>query len=639
MENLQFLNERQQEAVTSEDRALLVLAGAGSGKTRVVVTRILYLLSQGERPHSILGLTFTNKAAQEMKERIRQAAQVDILLGTFHSLGVRILRESGRSIGLGASFTIFDEEDSEKLLRRCLDKYGLASKKGDIKSYKSLISQCKNALKGPGDELEEESLEHFSKVYHDYAEALTANQAVDFDDLLFLPVQLLRQSPEVLTFYQQRWRHLLIDEYQDTNRAQYELVKLLVQPDNRLFAVGDPDQAIYSWRGANIRNILDFQKDFPEAKVVRLEQNYRSRMNILQAANALINCNTMRLEKRLWTERGEGAKIGRFSGYDERDEARFASKKALEHMREGIPLCEMAVFYRTNAQSRAFEDQFLAHKIPYKIVGGLSFYQRKEIKDLLAFLRLVISDHDMAAFSRSILLGKGGLGKVTLDKLLNAALERGTPIFQLCRDIVEGKAIGIKLSKPSLERLKELVNWVEGWRSEAGHLSLQDLLKKVIDDTGYLKKLSEDPESVEDRKENIDELITKTVEWDFVHEKPELSLFLEEVSLRKETESAEGEVEGIQLMTVHNGKGLEYKVVFLAGLEEDLFPHANARGSEEKLQEERRLCYVGMTRAKDYLYLTSAEVRYLWGVERFQRPSRFLKEIPPEFMIKIRLFA
>lgn len=642
MHYLEKLNPEQKEAVLSIEGPILVFAGAGSGKTRVVTSRIIHMLEQGISHERILGLTFTNKAAKEMQERVIQFTSSRVLISTFHSLGAHILRQSIEALGFHPRFTIYDESDVEQLLKSSLEKFGIQGKKGDLRLWRALISKAKNDLKNPencwGESLPNAYRSVFPEVYQDYLESLKKSNAVDFDDLLYLPVKLFQTSSTHLEFYQNQWSHLLIDEYQDTNAAQYALVRLLVKKSGNLFVVGDPDQSIYSWRGANIHNILHFENDFEGAKIIQLEQNYRSRTAILRAANALIGNNPQPYKKKLWSERGEGAKVGSYSGYNERDEARFIASRLLFHReKNGIAFKDMAVFYRTNAQSRPFEDQLLALAIPYSIVGGISFYQRKEIKDLLSFLKLLISDWDIVSFSRVINIPKRGIGETTLEKIIAKASILNCPIIEFCKKIAQGNLEGeIPLTARGRKGIFAFVEFLTDLREKVEGKPLGEIVKMVIEKSDYLSYLKEDPETFDERKENLDELIAKAIEWEITHEEHHLELFLEELSLKSSLDEAEENLDKVSLMTVHNGKGLEFGVAVVAGLEEDLFPHVNAKGSEEKIEEERRLCYVGMTRAKDYLYLTYSQVRYLWGGERFQRPSRFLKEIPSEFLERFR---
>lgn len=643
MTDLQSFNPQQKEAVTIIEGPVLVLAGAGSGKTRVVTSRIVYLTENGIPPSKILGVTFTNKAAAEMRERVVKMTQNHVLICTFHSLGARILRESIHHLGYQNDFTIYDEEDVDKLLKVCLNELGIKDKKLDVKAFRPLISQAKNALQDPDEvsitEVEAQVEEAFHKVYPLYQQKLKEYQAVDFDDLLFLTVKILKQFPTILERYQEKWPFVLIDEYQDTNAAQYTITKLLVQKRNNLFVVGDPDQSIYSWRGANLQNILNFERDYPGAKVIRLEQNYRSTTNILDAANAVISFNASRYEKKLWSDHGSGEKIKLFTGEDERAEADFVSAQISSHRsEEQIPLNEMAIFYRTNAQSRAFEDYLIYKSIPYIIIGGISFYQRREIKDILAFLRMAYSGADFISFSRTINLPKRGIGDTTIEKIRQGATLEGMTLLAYCEALIADKSLKniLRLSTAQKAGLTAYMKIIHELRELSHKGSIPDLVKAAIESTNYLNYLMEDKESYADRRENLDELITKAVEWEMSAPDPSLSAFLEELSLKSSLDEADKSQDRLSLMTLHNGKGLEFKVTFLVGLEEDLFPHVNSKDSGEALEEERRLCYVGITRAKEYLYISHCHTRYLWGNLRMQRPSRFLKEIPPEYLEKVR---
>lgn len=635
------LNAEQLEAVESVYGPLLVLAGAGSGKTRVVTYRIVNLIEKGVDPSSILGLTFTNKAADEMKERVRQLTQSHVLICTFHSLGARILRESIHVLGYRRDFTIYDEQDAEKLMKLCLSELE-STHKQDPKVFLQMISNAKNSLLTP-EQITPTSTDEIEKLFPDiyarYQAKLFEYNAVDFDDLLYLTVRIFHEHPEMLNHYQNRWSFLLIDEYQDTNESQYAIVKDLVAKHHNLCVVGDPDQSIYSWRGANVQNILNFGKDYSGAKIIRLEQNYRSRTNILEAANSMIANNSSRYEKNLWSNRGRGEKIKHFTSDTERSEAEFVAEKIRYHYEHhNIPLSQMAVFYRTNAQSRALEDRLLIHHIPYLIVGGVSFYQRREVKDILAFLRMVHSGSDFVSFSRTINLPKRGLGEATIEKIRQAAIKEGRSILSYCEEIVKDQPVQhlVKLSQKQKEALKSYVGIIHELKEISKACSLQELVKGAIQQTGYLEYLKEEKETYEDRKGNLNALVSKALEWELSAVEPSLASFLEELSLKSTLDEADSTKDKVHLMTIHNGKGLEFDVVFLVGLEEDLFPHANSRDSLQALEEERRLCYVGMTRAKEYLYLCDVRQRFLWGTTRMQRPSRFLREIPSEYIEKIR---
>ncbi len=600
----EILNPRQQEAVNHVEGPVLVLAGAGSGKTRVVTFRIAHLLDMGVPASEILAVTFTNKAAEEMRHRIHKMAGVYVLTCTFHSLCARILRESITALGYTKDFVIYDADDSEKLLKECF-----SGEKAELKTIKFEISQAKNNLT----EITDDPITR--EVYKLYQEKLKAYNAVDFDDLLFLTVRLFKEHPDILESYQKRFSFILIDEYQDTNAAQYTLIKLLANHNN-VFAVGDPDQSIYSWRGANIQNILNFEKDYPGAKIIPLEQNYRSTNTILRAANALISRNIGRKEKDLWSELGNGEKIGFYICDHEKQEAEFVVKRIKHHQ---IPLKECAIFYRTNFQSRVFEDALLKEGTPYTIIGGLSFYQRKEIKDILAYLRMLVGGFDFLAFARSINLPKRGIGPSSLEKIQKASEENNIDIFTAASEIP------LSLPPKAKAGLQEYVELILRLR-RMKDLPLHELIEKLLEESRYLEYLKEDPETCAERRENLQELVSKAAETENVT----LTSFLEELTLKGSTDVIVGET--VNLMTFHHGKGLEFKLVFLVGMEEDLFPHMNSIDSPEGLEEERRLCYVGMTRAKEYLYLTASRVRFLWGGLRRMRPSRFLSEIPAEFL-------
>lgn len=643
------LNPQQLEAIQVLEGPALVLAGAGSGKTKVVTSRIVYLIENGIPPSRILGVTFTNKAAGEMRDRVHKMTKNQVLICTFHSLGARILRESIYALGYPRDFTIYDEDDVEKLIKICLIELNLKDKKLDVKPFRHRISQAKNALFSP-DQIEQgeatdEVEEAFPKVYALYQKKLKDYQAVDFDDLLFLTVKLFREHPALLTRYQERWPFVLIDEYQDTNAAQYILTRLLVGQRYNLFVVGDPDQSIYSWRGANIQNILNFERDYPGAKVIRLEQNYRSQMTILEVANHLIRHNTGRYEKQLWSQLKEGEKVKLFIGEDERAEANFvASQIDYHHSQQQLPLNDMVVFYRTNAQSRAFEDTLIYRGIPYVIVGGISFYQRREIKDILAFLRLSQSSADYISFARTINLPKRGLGEATVDKMRHNADQEGLSILDYCEALIQERPLQtvLRLTAKQKESLKDYLLILQELRHLSKQGSIQDLVLAAIEKTHYKDYLMEDKESYEERRENLDELVAKAIEWETAAPDPSLEAFLEELSLKSSLDEADQSQDRLSLMTIHNGKGLEFTATFLVGLEEDLFPHVHSKGSQKKIEEERRLCYVGITRAKKYLYLSYCHTRYLWGTLRMQRPSRFLKEMPKEYIEKCaspRLFS
>lgn len=627
------LNPEQQLATEHVEGPMLVLAGAGSGKTRVVTCRVAHLLEIGVPASEILTLTFTNKAAEEMRSRIQKLSNRYVLASTFHSLGAKILRESISHLGYQSNFTIYDEQDSIQLLKNCLAAIGQKDDKGMVKSLKIGISNAKNDLLGPND-LSADLRSHDDRLLKDvfslYQEKLKEYNALDFDDLLFLTVKLFKTSKEVLEMYQKRWSFLLIDEYQDTNAAQYFLTKLLVEKHNNIFVVGDPDQSIYSWRGANIQNILNFEHDYVGATTISLEQNYRSTANILEGANALIRNNRERYEKKLWSDLGAGEKIGVYIAENEREEAGFVVEELIRRKEnEELPLNECVIFYRTNAQSRTFEDILLRYRIPYIIVGGLSFYQRREIKDILALLRMVGSDSDFLSFARTINFPKRGIGQATVTKWCECCEKNMLSIIPFCRKLALCGEVGeIKVTKKQREGITEYLHVIDQLKKMcAQNKPLEEIIQEAILLSRYLDGLKEDPETYEDRKGNISELINKGAEWSKERETPTLSYFLEELTL-KSTLDETATNEAVRLMTLHNGKGLEFTLTFIVGMEDDLIPHINSKGSIDAIEEERRLCYVGMTRAKRFLYLTASTYRFLWGIPKVMSPSPFLKEIP-----------
>ncbi len=641
MNSLKFpLNPEQRRAILHDSGPLLVLAGAGSGKTRVVTQRIVHLIEKGVCPQAILALTFTNKAAGEMRERVMKMTSQHVLISTFHSFGARFLRDWIHVLGFSGRFTIYDEDDCYKVIKLAMAEIGMKEKKGDVRIIKNLISEAKNELK-PLDEVGSEeidltTLNQFERLFHSYQERLKAASALDFDDLLYLPLKILKEFPDVKERVQERFKYFLVDEYQDTNQVQYELLKLLTDKNKNLFVVGDPDQSIYSWRGANIQNILNFEKDFPGSEVIRLEQNYRSTSRILEAANSLIVNNENRFEKNLWSDLGLGSKIKTYTAYHEKEEAAFVAKEIESLIEKGVPLNEMVIFYRTNAQSRPFEDQLLRRFISYKIIGGLSFYQRKEIKDILAFLKVINLPSDVISFSRTINLPKRGIGDATIEKMIEGAHLERMPILNYADSLVHQAPLKnpVKLTSKAKAGITEYLSTIEALKNLYSTTPFAEFVKQVIEKTGYLAYLKEEePDTVNERKENLDELITKAKEFEELTDP--LSPFLEELTLKVD-EGKEETQHSLNLMTIHNGKGLEFKVAFIVGMEEELFPHANSKKDPGQIEEERRLCYVGMTRAKELLYLTNCHLRYLWGVERSMRPSRFLKEISPEYLEKVQ---
>lgn len=630
------LNPEQEKAASHFEGPMLVIAGAGSGKTRVVTARIVHLIEMGILPSDILALTFTNKAASEMKERVQSQTKQHVLTTTFHSLGARILRESIHHLGYSNTFTIYDTEDSQKVLKSCFQTLDIKEDKALFNTISHEISKAKNDLVFIDQPLASSSYEEklFAKLYPLYQSKLKEYNAVDFDDLLFLPICLFHAFPEVEKEYQQRWLFVLIDEYQDTNHAQYILAKTLVAKHQNIFAVGDPDQSIYSWRGAQYQNILRFDQDFRGAEVIHLEHNYRSTNHILSAANAVISQNSSRYEKNLWSSLGEGEKVKVHLAQNEKFEAQFVIQTLLSlYTDKKIPYHEMVIFYRTNSQSRIFEDLLLEKKIPYIIYGGLSFYQRKEIKDIFSFLKLIDTDSDYLSFSRTLNLQKRGIGQTTQSKLLSLAESTKTPIIQLCKMLTSSSTnLPNLLSQKQKNSMISFLALIDSLRKEKSkNLPIHELIEKVLEKTDYQQILKEDPETYEERFENVQELITKAAEW---HETKEgnLTQFLEELTLLTSAEEKVSSHSCLHLMTVHNGKGLEFEAVFIVGLEEDLFPHINSKNFPEDLEEERRLFYVGMTRAKKYLYLVSSRFRHVYGSAKFMLPSRFFQEIPAKHL-------
>jgi len=633
------LNEQQIIATEHLDGPLLVLAGAGSGKTRVVTHRIAYLIEKGVLPSDILAVTFTNKAADEMRRRIQQMTKASILSCTFHSFGARFLREFIESIHFQSDFNIYDEEDSLNLLKNSLQSLNIKDEKGLSKKIKLFISSAKNDLLSPKDITVSNFTSHeekiFIKIYPLYQAKLKEYNAVDFDDLLYLPVMILKKDETIRNIIQERYQFVLIDEYQDTNMAQYLLMKLIVGKHKNIFAVGDPDQSIYSWRGARFQNILNFDEDFPNAKIIKLEHNYRSTSNILDASNALIQHNEKRYEKNLWSQLNEGQKLGYFLAPNEKTEAAFIIEKILEHkLKDKISLEDMVIFYRTNAQSRIFEDELLLRKIPYKIYGGISFYQRKEIKDILAFLRIVLSDSDFISFARTINIPKKGIGLVTLKKLLQHAENKNLSILKLCSELSTVTFL-FNISKKQKESIQSYLTVIYELRSLVKEKkTLVEVIKRLMTRINYLEHLKENPETFNDRKENLDQFLAKASQWEEENNEGDLFNFLQDLTLSSSLDEKSNEPQ-LKLMTLHNGKGLEFSTVFLSGLEEDILPHINCKNTLDEIEEERRLCYVGMTRAKKHLYMSGCYFRFIWGASRIMTPSRFLREIPEKYFLKL----
>lgn len=636
------LNEQQREAVFHTDGPLLILAGAGSGKTRVLTHRIAYLIEEkGVNPWNILAITFTNKAAGEMRERVDNLVgfgSESIWVSTFHSTCVRILRRHIDRLGYDNNFTIYDADDQKTLMKDVCRLIDIDTKVYKERNLLSAISSAKDELITPAEyELNaagDYGKQKIAKVYLEYEKQLRANNALDFDDLLVKTVQLLQTQPDVLEYYQERFRYIMVDEYQDTNTVQFKFVSLLAGKYKNLCVVGDDDQSIYKFRGANIKNILNFEHEFQDARVIKLEQNYRSTGNILNAANAVISNNVGRKDKSLWTDNGEGEKI-QFRQFDTAyDEADFIAEDIRKHVKDGAAYNEHAILYRTNAQSRLFEERFVAGNIPYKIVGGINFYARREIKDLLAYLKTIDNGKDDLAVRRIINVPKRGIGLTTINRVQESALEREIGFYEALQGLDLIPNIGRSAGK-----LDSFVALMEYFKGFAAKETLSDLMKEIIEKTGYVENLeAEDKEDAQSRIENIEELQSKIAAYEEscadMDEKPTLSGFLEEVALVADIDSLDEEQDYVILMTLHSAKGLEFPHVYLAGMEDGLFPSYMTITSDdnEDLEEERRLCYVGITRAEKDLTVSCARRRMIRGETQYNKMSRFLKEIPTELM-------
>ncbi|HJC73767.1 MAG TPA: DNA helicase PcrA [Candidatus Mediterraneibacter faecavium] len=636
------LNEPQREAVLHTDGPLLILAGAGSGKTRVLTHRIAYLIEElGVNPWNILAITFTNKAAGEMRQRVDDLVgfgSESIWVSTFHSMCVRILRRFIDRLGYDSRFTIYDTDDQKTLMKAVCKKVDIDTKQFKERMLLSVISSAKNEMILP-EEFELNAGGDFvqlkiAKVYREYEAQLKANNALDFDDLLVRTVQLLQTQPDVRENYQERFRYIMVDEYQDTNTVQFKLVSLLAGKYRNLCVVGDDDQSIYKFRGANIRNILDFEKEYPDARVIKLEQNYRSTGNILNAANGVISNNKGRKDKTLWTANGEGEKIGLRQFDTAYDEAEFIAEDIKKEVQDGASYNDNAVLYRTNAQSRLLEEKFIAMNIPYKIVGGINFYARREIKDILAYLKTIDNGQDDLAVRRIINVPKRGIGLTTINRIQEAADERGISFYEalLAPEMIPGAG-------RSAAKLDSFAALIEYFKGQAEKESLTDLLNEILDMTGYAQNLEADDEiDAESRLQNIEELVNKAAAYEEDcadrDEKATLSGFLEEVALVADIDSLEEDQDYVVLMTLHSAKGLEFPHVYLAGMEDGLFPsYMTIMGDDpEELEEERRLCYVGITRAEQKLTLTCARKRMVRGETQYNRISRFVGEIPPELL-------
>lgn len=633
------LNTQQQEAVFHTEGPVLILAGAGSGKTRVLTHRIAYLIEEkGVNPWNIMAITFTNKAAGEMRERVDKIVgfgSESIWVSTFHSSCVRMLRRFIDRLGFDTNFTIYDTDDQKTLMKDICKRLDIDTKIYKERSIMAAISSAKDELIGP-EEYELKVMGGFSKrkialAYKEYQKELKKNNALDFDDLIMKTVELFQACPDVLEYFQERFKYIMVDEYQDTNTAQFKFVSLLAGKYRNLCVVGDDDQSIYKFRGANIGNILGFENVFPDAKVVRLEQNYRSTQNILNAANQVIQNNMERKRKTLWTENEEGEKLHFRQFMNAYEEAEYIVGDISKKVREkDAQYRDIAILYRTNAQSRLFEEKFLMANIPYKLVGGVNFYARKEIKDLLAYLKTVDNARDDLAVRRIINVPKRGIGATTLTRVQDYAVSMGMSFYEALKEANAISTLGRAATK-----VEPFVTFIQTLRSKAEYLSPSELLKDIIESTGYVKELeAEGTEEAEARIENIDELITKVVSYEEENEEPTLSGFLEEVALVADIDSVDGDDNQVLLMTLHSAKGLEFPFVYLAGMEDGMFPSYMTITSDDptEIEEERRLCYVGITRAMKDLTLTCAQQRMIRGETQYNKVSRFIKEIPRELV-------
>jgi DNA helicase-2/ATP-dependent DNA helicase PcrA len=621
------LNEKQIEAVKQIGGPVLIIAGPGSGKTRVLTHRVAYLISQGVSAENILAVTFTNKAAGEMKDRIKKLISLEAkrdyklpTIGTFHAVCAKILRFQAPALGWSRDFVIFDDKDSLVLIKKTMAELEISEEQFNPVAVRETISLAKSEIIDERD-FASQAVDFFpktvAKIYRGYQERLKKAQAFDFDDLIMLVIKLFELEPKILAKYQEKFKYILVDEYQDTNHAQYRLINLLAQKYRNLFVIGDEAQNIYSWRGADFRNLLNFKKDYPEAKVIMLEQNYRSSKNILEAAQQVISKNKLRHDKNLWTENPAGQPVTLFGSQDEKEEAGFVVGEIarLKRANSGLKLSDFAVLYRTNAQSRVIEEAFLKVGYPYKIVGALKFYDRKEIKDLIAYLRLIKNPHDVVSMERIINTPSRGFGK-DVD----------------CRQLLELDKTLLNQMTPQRRRAWNNFSQLIGdLRQAAKSLPLSQLLKKVIEKIGYkdfIRQLADRTEEREERWENVKELFTVAKKYDVLAPSEGLEFFLEEAALMSNHDEVETEKNLVNLMTLHCAKGLEFAVVFIAGLEEGIFPHSRSLIDAWQMEEERRLCYVGITRAKQKLYLTASRTRQLFGATLVNPPSRFLSDIP-----------
>jgi len=640
MDLLSTLNERQREAVTTTEGPLLILAGAGSGKTRVITVRIAYLIAERNvAPYNILAVTFTNKAAQEMRERVNkllvgQKLASAPLVSTFHSLCVRMLRRDIEKLGEGytRSFTIYDQDDSVRVVKGCIKDLGYDDQRLGARQTQGAISRAKNGgldseQYAARAESHDEKRVAIARVFKLYEERLVNNNALDFDDLLIKAVRLLRGREDVRSYYNERFRYILVDEYQDTNSLQFALIHFLTEKQQNICVVGDESQSVYRWRGADITNILNFEQHYPEARVIKLEQNYRSTQNILNAADAVIKYNTERKDKTLWTANPEGERLRYYQAQDAEGEARFVAAKIEDH-RRADPKLRAAVLYRTNAQSRVFEEALRRTGTPYNIVGGFSFYERAEVRDVVSYLKLALNPHDSIALMRVINTPTRGLGKQTLDELDRRAKDYGVSLWETIGIITSG---GEGFTTRAVSALKTFQTIIENLVASARKELASEVVKAAILDTGYADALkAENSEEAEGRLENLQELVNAAVDYD-AEEGGGLRDFIDAAALVSDTDQYKGDAP-VTLMTMHAAKGLEFPLVFIVGMEDGLFPHSRAAADQAELEEERRLCYVGITRAEKFLYVTHAMRRRVYGEELAAEPSQFLNELPLDLM-------
>jgi len=631
-----LLNPPQYEAVKTVDGPLLVIAGAGSGKTRVLTHRIAYLIMEKNvRPYNILAITFTNKAAKEMNERVNSLvgeAAKDIWISTFHSACVRILRRDIDKMGFDKNFVIFDTADQKTLIKDCMKELNIDDKAFPIQSIMAEISKAKNALVNATDFQNmygsDFRLSKIGLVYELYQRRLKQNNALDFDDIIMKTINLFMENPDVLAYYQNKFHYIMVDEYQDTNMAQFTLVSLLSMGSGNLCVVGDDDQSIYGWRGADMRNILEFEKEFPGTKVIKLEQNYRSTGNILELANCVIQNNKGRKSKKLWTENGEGELIEFSRLNNEHEEANYIVNSIKSNRRDNREYSDMAILYRMNAQSRVIEEFLMSEGIPYRMIGGLKFYDRKEIKDIIAYLRFIYNPSDFVSLKRIINVPKRGIGQTTIDNLQAYATEHGISIWNVLDNIVQ--IDGFKRAVNSIQSFTELI---KGFALYSRNNKVSDLIQEILDKTGYIRELElEKNVENETRIENLMEFISVAIEYE--KESVEISLdgFLENISLVSDLSMSDDKEDAVTLMTLHSAKGLEFPIVFIPGMEEGVFPGYRAITEEAEIEEERRLCYVGITRAREKLYLSCAKTRTLFGNTTYNKTSRFMDEMPVELL-------